>query len=330
MKPSNVVKRGLFWVSVAFVVLIVLPLYAALVVVSVRTNLLDLNGDEFTDEQYKAVWTFLGVALGTAATIMGAILTKSNNDKNLAEQREGERRQKLDTAVQALNLIKQDDKYATKAVTAGALATLVHLGHPTIAMQATEVAVSDDAVAPATAVWLIDQVLTGEAGMTSKGDAIALLDTLIPKLTKENPCGIFDFPVSAIAAWPRGLNESGNYWLLDSMMALLVSRDYTWWKSGGTSWTWVIYSIDELVADPSVSEGPRIGAATYGMRLMSVIGDSWINGPADSRNPADVKKRLHPLVQDGSWLGPRWDDVSRWCESAAASAGALNASVGHE
>lgn len=333
MKLASVVKSGLFWVSVAFVVLIVLPLYAVLAIVAVRTKLLDLDGDAFTDEQYKAIWTFLGVALGTAATIMGAILTKANNDKNLAEQRVGEDRQKLDTAVQALNLIKQDDKYASPAVTAGALAALVHLGHPTIAMLTTQAALSDDAVTTETAVWLVDQVLMSEHSAKSKADALGILDTLTPQLTRESAPGVFQFPHSAISTWPSGLDESGNYWLLDSMMALLVSREYEWWISGGTTWTWVLYSIDELVARPSISEGPKSGAATYGMRLLTVIGDGTISGNADSRDAAHVRQRLEPLAQDGDWLGDwlgHWDDVCRWCESAAASSGASNGSADPE
>ena len=326
MKPSGILKSPLFWGSVAFVVLVVLPLYVALTVVVIRTKLFDLDGAAFTDEQYKAIWAFLGVALGTAATIMGAILTKSNNDKNLAQQHESERRQKLDTAVQALDLIKQDEGYAPRAVIAGALATLVHLGHPTIAMRATEVATRDRAIAVKTAVWLIDQVLRGEvehstraATMMAKQEAVWLLYSVRSELMEELP-GEFEFPSCAISAWPRDLFEDANYWLLDTMIGLLISRDPDWWQStsGGATWTWVLYSIDELVQEASTTRGLRQAAATYGMRLLSVIGGNAVIGITDARDPAAVTQRLQPLAhQDGSYLS-QWDDVCRWCDAAAS------------
>lgn len=330
MRPSDTVKSWVFWASVAFVVLIVLPLYAAVVVVAVRTNLFDLSGGEFTDEQYKAIWAFLGVALGTAATIMGSILTKSNNDKNLAQQHESEGRQKLDTAVQALALIKSEDKYAPQAVTAGALATLVHLGHPTIAMRATEVAKDDGAVPVATAVWLIDQVLRGvgdDTGPMSRQEAAALLDSMDPStLTRDS--GTFDFPMCAVAAWPSGLNRVASRSLLDSMIGLLVSRDHAWWMDGGT-WTWVLYSIDELVRDPTSEEGTRQAAASYGMQLVRVlyaIGDAQVNGVSDSRDAVDIRERLEPVavdVHNDYWL-EHWLALSQWCGAAVA----MHASTG--
>ena len=259
-----------------------------------------------------------------------------NNDKNLAQQKESEGRQKLDTAVQALALIESEGKYAPKAVTAGALAALVHLGHPTIAMRGTEVAMEDGAVPVETAVWLIDQVLRGvgdDSSAMSKEAAAWLLESIDgSKLTK--PSGGFQFPMCAVAAWPKGLTRAANRSLLDSMIRLLVSRDHAWWFTSGT-WTWILYSIDELVQDTSIEEDSRQAAASYGMQLVRVlyaIGDTQVNGDMDSRDARDVERRLQPLAVDlhnDYWL-THWLELSQWCGSAApaeTSAGAPNGQV---
>jgi hypothetical protein len=141
------------WPAIAFIALLVLPLYALVITVVVRSGLWDLSGEPFNDEQFKALFLFLGAALGTTATVTGLLLTRASAERSLAQQQ-------LDTAVQALSLIKNETDYAAKAVVSGALATVEHLGHPVIAMRTLQTALRDDAVDINTAVWLIDQVLS--------------------------------------------------------------------------------------------------------------------------------------------------------------------------
>ena len=180
-RPSLRTLLRRHWLPVAFVVLLLIPLYLLLLSVVVRSDLLRFWGEPFTNEQFQALFAFLGVALGVVATTLTALLAKANNDRNLAqkeaterraaalkeegdrrmlvETRESNNRQKLDSAIQVLNLIKNDDKYAGKAVNGAAIATLVVLGYPVIAMRTLQAALHEHAVDSASATWVIDQVL---------------------------------------------------------------------------------------------------------------------------------------------------------------------------
>jgi len=304
---SRVIWLRRNWLAVAFIALLVLPLYALVISVVVRSGLWDLWGEPFNDEQFKALFLFLGAALGTTATVIGLLLTRASAERSLAQQQLDTERslaqQQLDTAVQALSLIKHDTEYAAQAVVSGALATLVHLGHPVIAMRTLQTALRDKAVDITTAVWLIDQVLVAAPSaarradlVVSKQEAVELLHTNLERLTDDDKPGEVDWPLSALAAWPKGLGQQSGWRLMQALMELLCSRPAHWWTQKYT-WSWVIYTLDQLVQDETADTGLRTEAAGYGLLLLRAHpGD--VNGLTDTAPRAEVEERLRALAGD--------------------------------
>ena len=177
----------------AFFLLVVLPLYAIAVGACIRSGLFRFNGASFNNDQLKAIWTFLAAGLATGATVLGALLTKSHNDRTLAFQSESEHRQEvlagetndrltLDAVTKVLNLIYMDEGYSPKGAIAGGLATLVQLGHPIVAMRVLAAVLRDTAVDYETAAWLISQVLKSQKTTGTPADLAASKEAY-PKLS---------------------------------------------------------------------------------------------------------------------------------------------------
>jgi|SRR5215211_1137088 len=152
----------------ALVVLLLVPLYAVSTALVIRSGLFDPQDRSISDEEIKALWAFIAAGLATGGTVVGLLLTRSYNERTLQQTT-------LDTVVKGLELLVNDDgSYARKAKIAGALAALVHLGHPVIAMRVLTAVWQEDAVDPGTACWLIGEVFkTGS--MHSHNEAAKLL-----------------------------------------------------------------------------------------------------------------------------------------------------------
>jgi hypothetical protein len=308
------------WPAIAFIALLVLPLYALVITVVVRSGLWDLSGEPFNDEQFKALFLFLGAALGTTATVIGLLLTRASAERSLAQQQ-------LDTAVQALSLIKNETDYAAKGVVSGALATVVHLGHPVIAMRTLQTALRDDAVDINTAVWLIDRVLVAAPAparrdvvlVASKQEAVELLHTNLERLIDDNKPGDVEWPLSAHSAWPRDLSQQTGWRLMQALMELLTSRPAHWWTQTFT-WSWVIYTLNQLVQDDTVDTVLRTEAAGYGLLLLTAH-DGDVNGLTDTAPRAEVEARLRALAGDVRQLEHRVlaDKIEEWVDEALAA-----------
>ena len=318
-RPATRIRQH--WLSIAFVVLLVVPLYVLLVSVVARSGLLRFWGDPFTTEEFKALFAFLGVALGVVASTLAALLTKANNDRTLAQREESDRRaaaqkeeseqrifvqtresasrQRLDTAIQVLNLIKNDDQYAGKAVTGAAISTLVVLGYPVIAMRTLQAAMSERIVDSASATWVIDQVLSenlrpatgalGGAGspvgrsepLPSREEAAELLYEHVSDLTRDDDPGAFDWPSCASANWPVGLTQQCGWVLMAALLRLLVSRPASWWTSGENTWSWVLYTLYQVTEEPTTDPMLRGEAATYALMLCDALDGDAVNGIAN-------------------------------------------------
>jgi hypothetical protein len=162
--------------------LVIAPFLGIASLTIVRSKLLDFDKG-LTDEQFKALWTFIGAGLAASATVLGTLLTTSHNKRTLAIQKEADDRKqileneaaerlKVDTAISGLSLVSQDGKYAPKASIAGGLASLVHLGHPNIAMRVLGAALTDDAVDGDTAAWLLGQILISDVTTGTAEDLV--------------------------------------------------------------------------------------------------------------------------------------------------------------
>jgi hypothetical protein len=311
-----------------FLVLVVLPLLLLMLSVLYRSGLLDFTGGPLTDAQFKSVIAFLGVALGAAATILGAIFTKATADRTLALERESQERQKLETAVQVLNLIKHEDGYAGKAVTGGALTTLVHLGHPVIAMRTLQAALRQDAVEIPTAVWLIDQVLSVTRSVDSRDDLVAskqdaadLLLSRVDQLTEDGSEGdgsegMFEWPSCVLGRWPAGLTSQCASSLLMALLELLTSRDAAFWTANDRNWSWVIYTIDQLVQDESTDVLLRRTAASYGLMLLEAHQGQHVEGFNRYVATDEVSERMMRVSQDAPIHKNMAAVLGRWIEEA--------------
>ncbi len=314
--------------------LVGIPLYALLVSVIVRSDLLDFGGKPFSDEQFKALIAFFGVALGTTATALGVFLTKASNDRAQVQQsasmrqaeqaeRESEARQKLDTAVQVLGLMKNDSGYAAKAVTGGALTTLVHLGHPVIAMRTLQAALADEAVDISTAVWLIDQVLGGVKTVgdwsdltVSKQDAAELLLSLTAQLPDDARPGYAAWPSCVSGRWPADLDVQTGMTLVFAMLSMLTSRPEAWWTSRDLTWLWAIDTLVCAAEDDSGHEHLREESATYATVLLTAVDletvdETYVHGVTER-----VSSLAHPDYLSDAGMELR---VDAWITEATTS-----------
>ncbi len=318
------------WIlGVAFLVLLVLPLYALTAVVVARSGILRLSGGDLTDEQFKSMWTFIASGLATCATVLAAILTKSHNDRSLALQADAEAhkqladlqkheidvqkqaledeaadRLKLETVIAGLKLMSSDGK-PSKAVTAGGLATLVRLGHPLVAMRVLTAALDgNDEVDADAAAWVLDQGLRGRATEETREEAAALLYQHASTFTDIEP-GFFHWPSSVDRKWEIDVSPNAGYCILSGLVELLVSRTFEWWDN---TWQWSIFTLDEAMRNDSVASS-QAGAATLATELLNFVHDTEVLG----RPKSDIANRARDLIEKHGaveWLD--LDSVRRW------------------
>jgi hypothetical protein len=333
-------QRGASLVLVAFFVFLVLPLYALTAVLVIRSDVLSVSSGDLTDEQLKAMWTFIASGLATAATVLGAILTKSHNDRSLAFQQETEQRKhlleletaermRLETVVSGINLLNSSGSYSPKAVTAGGLATLVELGHPPIAIRVLAAALEDDAVDRDTAAWLLSKALLGTSPQSVE-EAAGLLVLHAKNFTTPDEPGFFSWPDCLTAHWIHGLSANAGMNVINGLGELLLSQNRDWWQD---SWTWVVYTLDEaLLYDPD--PGTKMLAAAWAAQLLEYVDEGvYIAGIKDARAKQEVKARVEaqgfdPVVLE--WLPTdritHWGTVRNW-QTTAPHAKALPAAV---
>jgi hypothetical protein len=170
MPDSATSRKGHHWLVPA--------LWAALgclllALIGVAVFLLVVKMDFFsekalTDEQSKAVWTFVGVSLGAVVTLIGTLLAEQHNPRTAAIEREAETRLKLDTVGKLLELLTDSGEYAKRARVGGAIATMVELEGGGVALRVLGDLWTADAVDVSTAVWLIERVLNEDRPEMSK------------------------------------------------------------------------------------------------------------------------------------------------------------------
>lgn len=214
-------KAALPWILLSLLLLV--PLYAVSVAFAIRSGVFNLSNTTISAEEYQAFWTFVASGLATGASVVGLLFARSHNQR-VSSQLE------LDTAVKGLQLIVlEDGHYAPKARTAGALAALVHLGHPVIAMRTLGAAWEEGAVDTATACWLISEVFSmGTPG--SKIEASLLLRHYANLLTHPST-KTWDWPDALRDKWPKHLPRGARLNNVFAVIEVVLSQDYRWWKN---------------------------------------------------------------------------------------------------
>jgi hypothetical protein len=245
------------WRISFFLAFILLCAVLALIVILLIRSGFFKFGTPITDTQYKALWTFLASALGAAVTLIGLTLTRSHNARTLALQsdvanrtliaeRDAENRQKLQAAVEGLQLVSTNEgKYAVSAQVAGSLAALVHLGHPVIAMRALRAAWSDGPVDVDTAVWLINEVLD-KGSRESQVEASSLLCEHAADLCddRDGHEGEFSWPALLYAEWPTRPLRACRFEILFAIVRVVLSKARPWW---GYEYDWSLVLLDEAM-----------------------------------------------------------------------------------
>jgi hypothetical protein len=305
------------WVpAAAFLLLLVLPLYALTAIVVLRSDILSFNGS-FTEEQFKAMWTFIASGLATCATVLAALLTKSHQDRSLALQAEVDKRQQLldDETNWRLNLettlgglkVMTTEGAPSMAVAAGGLATIVHMGHPLIALRVLATALDNEKVDPQTAAWVLGEGLLA-ADDAVKEEAAALLNEHSAEFTENEKPGFFSWPNCLTTAWISDLSRSAGQNVVSGLVELLVSQSQTWWT---VEWSWVIYTLDEAMQRDRLADTRHV-AATAVEAILAYWEDDQVWGLLDSRSASDVRDRAHALTEQYGQAYVDLESIRRW------------------
>jgi hypothetical protein len=243
----------------AVLIFIALPLYAIAAALVIRSQVFAFGRGSLSAGDVQAVWAFVASGVTASLTLVGLLFTRSHNQRTLALQAESEknraaaaveaeRRLVLETVVKGLDLVAPTGEYAPSAKIAGALAALVHLDHPVIAMRTLGAAWGDKVVDSASAAWLINEVF--ERGTKqSQLEAAILLDINASKLCADSP-GIFSWPMSIEFEWPWNMQLNARLYVFRAVLSTLTSKPLDWWSSGGRV-GWALSLLDEAVrSDP--------------------------------------------------------------------------------
>ena len=296
-------------------ILVLLPLYAATAAFTIRSGIFDLADKTITGDEYKAFWAFVASGFATAVSLVGLMFTRSANERTSTQLG-------LDTAVKGLELlVSSDGKYAPPAKVAGALATLVDLGHPVIAMRSLATAWDDGAVDTATACWLVGQVYR-RGSEESMLEASRLLRQHSGELIgKEDQRDTFHWPDALYDEWPRRVPFEARYNNLVSVIRLILSRDLQWWARD-TAWIFfVLYLIvrHDRKLRPTAAEV----IATFYPLLEDFMVDGYI-----TKEGKNVKERALRRVMRRTPSGVVFGDIDghlprirTWMEERPAESG---------
>jgi hypothetical protein len=202
----------------------VLAVFAA---VTLRFGFEALAGSPPEGDAVTAMWAFAGSAVAAAATLTGVFLAR-------AQAARTEHRLALDTAVSGLRLLTVSDgnAYAPRGVVAGAIATLVHLKHPVIAMRSLAACWNDKAVDIPSATWLLSEIFASDDAQ-AQIEAAVILDAHADELCSD-AAGTFCWPASIEYRWcADGTPLPARLRVLRAILRILASRPRDWWREGG-------------------------------------------------------------------------------------------------
>jgi hypothetical protein len=317
------------WLALA--VLLIIPLYALTISFAIRSGIFDFSDRDISNEEFRGLWAFIAAGIGTAATIIGVLLTKSHNERTLAfqedlearklaAQKESDTRLALETVVRGLELlVVGDGTYAPKARIAGSLATLVHLGHPAIAMRTLAVVWEEDRVDVRTACWLISEVFRTGSEVSRNEAAILLLQHADSLTIKAQP-NYYAWPDVLVDEWLTDLPVEARLRILTAFVKVVLSQELPWWAS---RW-WFFAYLDEVVQrdpDPAVTDSAvqLLRAFFHAIPTPSGILISWQSG---WKSLDEIKERAGKHVGAGRSLDifrPLIDRIPRWVNSSDTS-----------
>ena len=224
-------------IHVALLVIVILPMLVLAMLVGWKSGLV-LGDEELTDTQLQVFTTFIGGGLATSATLVGILLTYAHN-------RRAERRLQLETVIKSLENLP-----VGKARLAGAITTMVLLGHQGVAMRVLQPAWHQGEVDEATATWLIDRVIASEPRDPDAVDeAVTILREHADQLPEKEHRGYVNFPGAFFQRWNPTLSVPSKQNMLWAMGEAVLNRPPEWYFS--TPPRWPISIIAEcMLEDP--------------------------------------------------------------------------------
>jgi hypothetical protein len=198
----------------------------ALVAVVLRLAYDVVTGPSPKGDALQAIWAFLAAVVAAGVTLTGIYFTRRQTERT-------EERLALDTATNGLKLLMAEDgiHYAPRGVVAGAIATLVHLKHPVIAMRALAPCWESEAVDIPSATWLISEIFASQASQAQL-EAAVMLDAHAHELCRKAP-GSYSWPASIEFCWISNTLLPTRLLVLRAVLRTLVSKDPRWWRDGG-------------------------------------------------------------------------------------------------
>lgn len=291
------------WPYLALLVLIDLPLLLMAAFMAVRVGMFDQSEDGLSTDQLQVFMVFIGGALATSATVIGALLTDGHN-------RREERRLALDTVTRTLQYLPQGQKESV----AGALATMVLLGEQSIAMRVLLPAWDRGLVDDATATWLVGQVLLGaNKDESAAREAAAILVLQADHLTDPDRPGSWSFP-SCVDRWDPTWPVGAQRDLLRAMAKVVLSREPTWWSTRPPAW--FVSDLGECLrsaTDDSVKDCAAL--------LLAPLLDTWpaqVHRSIGAGLVGEVHARVRRVAADpevrGSKFGRLSENLRIWAE----------------
>lgn len=189
------------------------------------------------------MWSLVGVVVAAAVTLIGVLFTRAQGAR-------AERRLALETTVNGLKLLMASDgtRYAPQGVVAGAIATLVHLKHPVIAMRALGGCWRDGAIDVASATWVISEVFD-QGDPQAQLEAASMLDAHAATLCADDP-GALSWPAAIEFNWIPTAPLPARLRVIRAILRTLLSRSQQWWILGGRQ-GWAVALLHEAMrTDP--------------------------------------------------------------------------------
>jgi hypothetical protein len=244
--------RDISWRRTAFAAAVALAIIVAAIfaAVTVRFGYQALTGPLPEADARNAMWAFAGGVVAAGVTLTGLLFTRAQSARS-------ERRLALETTVNCLKLVMADDgkQYAPRGVVAGAIATLVHLNHPVIAMRTLAACWNDDAVDVPSATWLISEIFETRDDQAQL-EAAAMLDAHARELCGATP-GSFSWPSAIEYRWLASTTPlPARLRVLRAILTIIVSKPRSWWREGGRE-GWgaaLLHDVMSTDTDPSFRE----------------------------------------------------------------------------
>ena len=312
----------------AVLILIALPLYAIAAALVIRSQVFDFGHTSLSTGDVQALWAFVASGVTASLTLVGLLFTRSHNRRTLALQieneknrsaaaKQAERRLVLETVVKGLDLVAPTEAYAPSGKIAGALAALVHLDHPIIAMRTLGAAWGDGVVDNASAAWLINEVFE-HGSEQSQLEAATLLDIHASEFCADAP-GDFSWPMSIEFEWPYCMPLNTRLHVFRAVLRTLTSKSLNWWSSGGRA-GWALSLLDEVVQHDT-EEDVRAEAAVAVNTILPVVNLVRLQYGPGWKRIEDVRARVADVdrVRVIQMLKPLQDRLADWANAAKAS-----------